>query len=270
MSEISEAHRRCLRRGLTALASMFLRADGRFREFVEIAREAFIDAASRELEKKGLKVNPSRVSVLTGIDRISTRRVMSEGESRLPVETTASLSSRIIGQWEQDSRFTTQAGKPRILKHEGTDSQFSELVRSVDTCVTPGTVLVELERIGAIEKTPRGLRLKELEYTYSKGASEILEMLGENIETLVQAAEENSKGENKIRNLNSRTDFNQIYIKDIPSIRKWLLREGSLFHKKVRSYLAKRDADMTPIPGKEAGGVVAVVSCGVAITDSKS
>jgi len=42
------------------------------------------------------------------------------------------------------------------------------------------------------------------------------------------------------------TEFNNLAKQDLPRIKQWVLREGRLFHKKLRTYLDRYDRDMTP------------------------
>ena len=85
-----------------------------------------------------------------------------EKKEKIPV-----MISRVVAQWENDRRFLTQAGKPRVLSCDEDDSEFSELVRLVSKDLHPGTVLFELERSGIVERSKRGVRLnKHIIYIY--------------------------------------------------------------------------------------------------------
>ncbi|MCB0328838.1 MAG: hypothetical protein KDD70_04220 [Bdellovibrionales bacterium] len=259
MNSLADAQRRCLMRALRALAKVFLKGDGRFREFIEMARWAFIDVAKEELAGDGEKVNVSRISVRTGIDRESTKRVLRSEEDGV-MSTKPSLASLVIGRWEQHKSFTTKSGKPRVLSYLGADSEFHDLVRYFDSSINPGTVLFELVRVGAVEKTSRGVKLVGPVHHYLSNAEGILDLLGRNVESLVLAGDENATGGSKTRHHHMRTEFDNIFVDRIDRVRPWLVEEGRKFHKRLRSFLAKHDADVNPARKSEAGYNVSVGS----------
>jgi hypothetical protein len=99
--------------------------------------------------------------------------------------------ARVLGQWEQDSRFSTKTGKPRVLSWKGQKSEFAELVKCVTNDVRAGTVLFELPRSGVVVKAPRGLPLIRPTLPVNVDVQSRWDFLARNIETLVRAAEQN-------------------------------------------------------------------------------
>ena len=75
---------------------------------------------------------------------------------------------------------------------------------------------------------------------------------------VLEAAQENLSLSPKVPHLHLRTEFDNIYLSELPHIRKWLLLEGSRFHKKVRAFLSKYDKDLHPSKPAAAGGKVVV------------
>src|SRR5262249_3153550 len=72
------------------------------------------------------------------------------------------------------------------------------------------------------------------------------ELLSKDGESLISAAEENIFRRHSIPNLYIRTEYDNIYASDIPKIRKWLLKEGALFHKRAREFMNRFDRDINP------------------------
>lgn len=211
-------------------------------DLLNAAKRVFVDLADQEIRQHTKKVNVSRLSVVTGLYREEVRRIYIEGAA---IETRpSSLLGRVVGQWEQDRRFRNKEGEPRVLSCDGEGSEFYNLVRLVSKNINPATVLFELERNGAVERTARGLKFKRPTFAASENKLTGYELLSRDLESLVRAVEENLEGQ-KV-NLHIRTEFDNLYVRNLPQIREWLVLHGKRFHKEVRDYLSQFDKDINP------------------------
>ena len=61
---------------LRPIAKILLRCGIGFREFVEVAKAAFVDVASSDYGLRGRPTNISRVAVMTGLTRKEVRRLI--------------------------------------------------------------------------------------------------------------------------------------------------------------------------------------------------
>ena len=79
---------------------------------MESAKVVFIELAALEIRNRGSEPNVSKLSVMTGLRRREVMRIWRDAD-----EKTSSFGyiSRVIGLWQQGKRFTTKAGKPRLL-----------------------------------------------------------------------------------------------------------------------------------------------------------
>jgi len=244
-----------LRKAIRPLASFCIRRGIKIQEFEECTKAAFIDAASAELNKQGSDVSNSRLSEMIGLHRRDVTRITTNPETD---KSQGILLMRLIGQWQQDQRFFLQRGIGRPLTFEGKNSEFVKLVSAVSKNLNPYTLLFELERLGAVKKRADRLELL-VDALQTKGdVSEGLRILSQDIADLLYAVEENLFEEQDdtlyVPNLHSRTFFDNIQKSKVPEIKKWILEQGSIFHKKVRNHLANFDADLNPsIPKTDAG-----------------
>ncbi|MCB0359459.1 MAG: hypothetical protein KDD44_07475 [Bdellovibrionales bacterium] len=250
---LSHIRAESVRRLLRPLVRLFLRGSGRIQEFYEISKEVFADVAEEELERAGKRVTLSKLSIVTGLQRRDLRRIHAEGNQARPQA--KNPLGRIITQWAQDERFTTSAGKPRVLDFGSAESEFSQLVWTVSSDVSPGTVLAEMERIGAVERTARGAKLVSMVRRLNANPSEGFELMASGVASLIEAVEENVLEDQPIRNLHLQTEFGNIYEEDLVQIRKWLLAEGKAFHRRARDYLSQFDKDFKSRPGKAGARV---------------
>ena len=239
----------CLRMLLKPAARYCISNSMTLQDIFLIAKEVLVEVAEDEMRQQSKKINISRLSVMTGVHRRDVMRIYNDGER---LDESISLVSRVVSQWENDRRFKGKNGRPKVLSLKGDRSQFRKLVNSVSQDLNPGTVLFELERSGMVEKTDKGLKLKSVTHV-QRGGEEGFKLLARDNEDLVLSVSENVEEQPSPLNLHARTEFTNLYVDDVPKVRKWLLKEGTAFHKKVRNYLAKYDKDMNPRANKSGG-----------------
>lgn len=247
----------CLRLMLKPILRFALRNAIGIKQFHELCKIACVEVSAEEIAKTSPKINVSRISVITGISRPEVTRIYVENKTQL--DETSTLVSRVTNRWEQTPRFCRVSGKPRVLEYLGGKDEFTELVRTVDTSINPGTVLFELERSGVIRKSGNSVKLVRNIPRFSRDPEQGYQVLAEDIESLIAAAEQNiSRQQDEPYNLHIRTDYNNIFKSEVPRIRAWLLKEGSKFHKRARDLLSKCDKDIAVNSKGEAGVNVSV------------
>lgn len=228
----------------------------RYQEMLEVLKAACVEVAAEDLDSKGLDVNPSRLSVLTGLQRKEISKLRSE--SNTPIGN-PNLLNRIIGLWQSDKRFLDARGKSRPLRFEGAESEFAELVTAVSADVNPYTVLFGLEQSGAVRKEGGILSLATPVYDASKSVIEGLELLALDSSNLHRAVEQNLFAGAKIPNLHISTVYDNVSLDSLEKLRSWILDKGSSFHEEAREFIAKYDKDANPrLFDKQGGGKVAV------------
>lgn len=237
--------RGCIRQMLRPIVWLCFRGSLQLNDVIPLLKEVFVESAKVELQKSGGSPSVSRLSVMTGVHRKDVTRLERVGAVG---GNAANLIARVMVQWQHDQRFSTKGGKPRALTVEGRDSEFAELVRSVNgEDVSPYAVLHEMERLGAVEHDPKGLKLVWRDFVSGENVRSGLAMLASDTVDLGRAVEENLFNPlNSDRNLHLKTEFDNIVPEAASEIRAWILHEGSLFHRRVRDFLARYDRDITP------------------------
>ena len=231
---------------MAPIARFCVRRSLRVQEVIEQVKVAFLEAAAAEIRRTGEAPNVSRLSATTGLHRRDVVRIFREGQTK---EYSFNLVNRVIGQWQRDPRFISKSRRPRVLTYEGSESEFYELMQSVATDLKAGTVLFELERIGAVERTERGLKLVHKAYEPKTSPEESFGILGDDTEDLICAVEENVFLDQSRPNLHAKTVYDNIGVnspEELEKIRDWIIRLGADFHKKARSYLSRYDLDINP------------------------
>lgn len=247
-----------LKQVLEPFVQFCLRNSLAIQDVVDVAKIAFVESAARQLEAHGKKVNVSRLSVLTGLYRKDVTRIFRHRGG--PREESVSILARVVGQWRHDQRFITKSGKPRILSFKGKTSEFKALVESVSKSINPGTILFELERMGALKREARGVQLLWQMPSFAKDPKQGFKILAADLDILMRSVEENLFVQDQLSNLHIRTEYDNIITKAVPEIKVWLLEEGKAFHKRAREFLSQFDKDLAPGLTQEEGGAHVVVS----------
>lgn len=219
-----------------------LRHSLKFQDVLECTKACFVKIAREELERKSQVATDSRLSLITGLNR---RNVTNFRDREADWESRKGVVSKVIGQWQTDKRFLTSKGEPKVLG-VGVDSEFSKLVQAVSKDLNPATVLFELERIKAVKKTPKGLKLLVEIYVPKGDVIQGLNFLSVDVDALIGAAEENLFESPAVPNLHLSVEYDKIRANEYENIRRWLLKEGNLFLIRVRDYVSQFDQDVNP------------------------
>lgn len=227
----------------------------KLQDLIECAKVAFVEAADKEFSQSGLKSNVSRISVMTGVHRRDVMRFQTSG---LDPGTERDLVTKIIGHWRSDKRFMTKSGDPRVLSVNGADSDFNKLCESISLDINPGTVLFELQRIQAVIPAKGGIKLIHESYVPKGDAAAGFAILADDYETLLNTVDENVLGDQDLPHFHARTSYDNVSPAAVSEIRRWFLREGHEFHKRVRAFLSRFDRDVNPDLSFEGKGVKVV------------
>jgi hypothetical protein len=128
-----------------------------YREFVEVAKTAYVDVASSDFGLRGRPTNISRVAVMTGLTRKEVKRLrdkIESGDSRISVKTTPLAD--VLHHWHAQREFTDSAGRPLALPFSGKGKSFSSLVKKHGGDIPAGAMRTELKRVAAVEEDDEG------------------------------------------------------------------------------------------------------------------
>jgi hypothetical protein len=144
---------------LTELAFVLLPRGMTPRRFDELARFAFVRAATEMSRLRNGRVNYSRVAAQTGLSRADVKRLLksdvfkSRRLAHSPIE-------RVVNGWRTDRRFANRPGRPTKLRIAGPNASFASLVRKYGGDVPHKAVLDELRRIDAVTDDGTSVWLK--------------------------------------------------------------------------------------------------------------
>lgn len=255
---------KALRTMLRPIVRFALAGSHTFQEFVEVLKNVFIDVAVEEMSKSTKKINVSRISVMTGVHRTDVFRLYKMADNTKEPMNQLQI---ILALWENDREFSSSDGRPKVLNISGPDAAFTRLVGKVSKSIAPGTVLFELERRGFVERTARGVkRAGKVDFYSAENEPEMYEFLSLDVANLVTAVEENirtpgrDKAQGVTPNLHITTEYDNLFLKDMPEVKRWLWEEGKAFHKRAREFLSTMDKDVAEGRVDEPAGGRAILS----------
>ena len=229
----------------------------KLQDLTECAKKAYVDYAEQDLSKAGHTANVSRMSVMTGVHRRDVLRLQSKG---IDSKSERDLLTRVMGQWMSDARFVTKSGEPRVLTEGFDGSEFHELCHSISQDINPGTLLFELRRVSAVVPAKGGIKLIHKSYVPQGDALAGFSILADDGESLIDSVEENTMRPSVVPQFHARTSYDNVDPEMAPAVKKWILKEGHEFHRRVREYVSQFDRDINPEVEFNGKGVKIVVS----------
>lgn len=136
---------------LAPLARTLLRCGIGFTEFSEIAKRAFVHAASTDYGVRNRPTSIARVAVMTGLSRREVSKVRRElARHGLVQAPTRNIPAEILERWHTDPAFLDEHNQPRPLTYSSGRVSFVALVKSVTSDLPPKALERELVRAGAL------------------------------------------------------------------------------------------------------------------------
>lgn len=225
------------------LARFCIQHGVRIQDLNDFVKGALLDAASDTLKHSETKVTVSRLAAITGLQR---RDVEKYSDTEIELDDSRDLVRKVLGMWQSHRDFTTQAGTPRVLTFGMDSSEFSDLVRMISKDMNAATILFELERLGIIEKSARGVKLVLDSFAGRGDAEEGFKVVADDLHDLIGTAQDNLFSDAIPAQLHVRTNYDKVRAESVPEIKQWLLKEGHAFHAKARDFISQFDQDINP------------------------
>lgn len=221
-----------------------------FPAFSRLAKEVYIEVATRHFALPFKKQTDSRVALVTGITRKEIGQVR-----RAPRRVAAAerhehaLPVRAVGRWTSEPAYLGADGRPRSLPYEteGGRPSFSDLVAELGGDVSPRAVLDELVRVGAAAVSPHGdVRLRHRAYVPARDVEAKLAMLGRDAAELIGALAHNVDHPDEEAFLQRKVFYDNVGSRALPEVRRLVRERGEEFALALNRLLADFDRDRNP------------------------
>jgi Family of unknown function (DUF6502) len=245
ISHKSFVHAAC-RRMLRPIASMLLRCGMTWKEFSDLSKSVFVQAATDEFGIRGRPTNVSRVSILTGISRKEVKRqrdLLFADPSAVKGKTTD--ATRVLSGWFQDPDYLNGDSQPLHLAESGPAPSFESLCWKYGGDIAAATMLKELIKTKAIERLTSG-ELKVLSRYYQPAAAddENLRFAVDRIHDVVETMNNNVFLEEASQpRFGGFAANDAIPVNIIPEFYEYLDKRGQAFLEEVDDWLTQHADD---------------------------
>lgn len=228
-----------------SLARLMLREGISYAMFSEIARGAFVQAATEFDDIEGRKLSDSRISIITGLSRKEVRRLRHDAEiGFLEDDARHNRAVRVITAWNRQEKYCTRQRRPRVLPLDGESPTLSELVNEFGGGVPVRAMVDELNRVGAIVETRQGYwRLENPAYVPNESAETVMKILGTDVPLLVDTIHYNLDAKQSDKRFQRKVWYDNITRKDTKRFKKYAAAESFVLLKKLDRWLAQHEAD---------------------------
>ena len=231
---------------LRPLASIFLKCGLTWKEFSDLSKSVFVQAASEEFGIRGRPTNVSRASILTGISRKEIKRqrdLLLSDEPGVKAKTTD--ATRVLSGWFQDTDYLDSTGEPMLLQESGAAPSFESLCDRYSGDIAPQTMLKELLQTETIESTERGdLRVKRRFYQPAKHDDENLTWGIAFIRDLAETMNNNVFLSNNAKpRFGRKAESVRLLSRDVGEFQKFLDTRGQAFLEEVDAWLTHHEAN---------------------------
>jgi hypothetical protein len=221
-----------------------------FPAFGRIAKEAYIDVATRHFALPFKKQTDSRVALVTGIPRKEIGQIR-RGQVPAPSEAAQGshgLAMNVLRRWRSDARYLDPERAPRELPYEdGGQVSFASLVDEIGGDIPPRAVLDELIRLGAVELLPDGsVRVAEAGYVPAREVEEKLRILGVDVAELIETIRHNIESPAGEALLQRKVYYDNVGALAVAEIRAKVRAAGGAFVQQMDETLAPYDRDRNP------------------------
>jgi hypothetical protein len=147
----------------------------------------------------------------------------------------------VLPGWARLGVFLSGRGRPRPLEVDGAGS-FALLVKRYSGDMPARAVLDELERVGAVERTPEGL-LQPVTHGYVPQHSAIdkLGILGRDVADLIETIDHNLQHGAEDPRFQRKVMYAAIPMEALPAFRKLSGAQGQALLEKLDRWLAEHD-----------------------------
>jgi hypothetical protein len=229
-----------LKKVLLPFVRFCVRRSIRLQEVLPVVKECFLEVAAEELSRDGTPITATKLSAMTGVHRKDIKEVATHNRAPSLVQHPV---VRAITLWRSSPEFIDRGGNPRVLTFDSNRSEFHALATKLGSDTNAYSLLFELERCGAVSKTPAGLELVSSGYF---SIADGWEIFAEEVEDLLMTMEHNLADESASKNLQLKTSFDAIPSAYSEEIRTWLRKKGADFQREVAAYLAAHDCEINP------------------------
>lgn len=209
---------------LYPLARILLRCGVGYPEFAELAKHAYVEAASGETETLARSENIARAALVTGLSRKEVVRLKKSDSKEQTIHDNDEMTvpAAVLNAWHSNRKYCDRSGVPKILNFSGRGYSFCSLVRTRCRDSSAAVIRRELIRAGAIRVVGKsGLMAIKRHYVPDGADNKILVGLDFGLGRLAETIDFNSeKGYTYGARFQRFVQAPPVRLIDVPEVRK--------------------------------------------------
>ncbi len=166
---------------LRPVVRFLLRHGVTFREFAELAKDAYVAVARADHGIQGRPTNNARVAMMTGLSRREVARIrdrLLEGAGPAG-GSQGNRISQLLSAWHADREFCDEKGQPRVLPATGPSGSLASLLNRYAGDLPHGAIRKEMQQRALIEELDDGrFRVLKRDYVYSELDPDMVNRMG--------------------------------------------------------------------------------------------
>lgn len=225
------------------LVRMAIRYGLTYNSFNELVNRMYVEEAGNQLRREGKKLTIAHISVLTGINKKITKRIMELPQlEESGIDDSFNRSVRVISGWLRDRNFRDKKGDPEALAFDGVEYSFTELVKRYSGDMSAKVLAEELLRVDAIEYTRHGdLRLTSRGYVPGGDEADKLNILGSDVRDLLETIDHNITGNDEDKRFQRKVAYINFPSRHIPKFRELNAQLSQNLLEQLNRWLAEHD-----------------------------
>ncbi|MCP4275543.1 MAG: hypothetical protein GY886_08660 [Gammaproteobacteria bacterium] len=232
---------------LGPLIRILIRNGVSFSEFSEVARQAYVEVASRDFKVGEAKASQSRLAILTGLTKEEVEHIRHEQELAASERLNSTLNQvvHILAGWHTDSEFTGPYGVPLELRIDDQHGKsFKLLCERYCPDADASALLKELLRVGVVRETSEGwFKAVTRTYLLEGDVTHGMEHLTEAVENIVTTMDHNITESNPDKRLLERQVYadDGIHPEDLPRFRRFIKKHSQVYLDQIDNWLSQLD-----------------------------
>lgn len=218
-----------------------------FRDFSQLAKQAYVDVVTSELLNTGERPTTTRIAAVTGLTRkdVTQLKQSPAGNGSLG---SSSRTQRVIQGWVNDGDYHDEQGEPKVLPFRGEHSSFEALVQRYSGDMSCFAMLDEMKRINMVAAEEEGsVKLLNKVYIPHSDEQQKLKLLGVDVSLLVDTIEHNltTKHANDLH-YQRKVSYNNVPESVLTEFRHFVNQDAQGLLVRFNHWLSAHDRDSNP------------------------
>lgn len=230
---------------LKSLMRILYRKGIAFGEFMQLAKQAYVDVVEDELTRSGERATTTRIAVITGLTRKEVTQLRQAEITAAAPRFNRML--RVLNAWLHDEAFLDSEGQPAVLAFRGVEPSFEQLVQRYSGDMSSFAMLDEMLRVKLVESLADGsVRLLSAVYIPDQDDETQLQLLGIDVSLLVMTIDHNLTVPSDERYYQRKVSYNNLPQEVLPAFRAFVRKDAHQLLLRFNQWLYEHDRDTNP------------------------